>query len=178
MTDWTPQEQNLLSHLPREASPPPHLEHRIATALFARRRIKPWVQLAAAAAIAIIGFGAGFGTGRSAIPVESASPRFLLLLRKGAEDERSPKQVPDYVAWARAASEAGILVGGEKLSDEGWIIAPPALVQPTTHLDAGEIGGYFMITAPDLQKATEVALETPHLRYGGTIELRPVQELP
>ena len=36
------------------------------------------------------------------------------------------------------------------------------------------IGGYFLITARDLDEATEIAERCPNLQYGMTVEVRPV----
>jgi hypothetical protein len=36
------------------------------------------------------------------------------------------------------------------------------------------IGGYFLIRARDYQQAVSIAENCPHLRYGGTIEIRQI----
>lgn len=36
------------------------------------------------------------------------------------------------------------------------------------------IGGYFLVTAADLDEATELGAECPLLQYGMTVEVRPV----
>lgn len=38
------------------------------------------------------------------------------------------------------------------------------------------IGGYFLLTVADLDEATEIAQRCPSLRYGMTVEVRPVAE--
>jgi len=37
-------------------------------------------------------------------------------------------------------------------------------------------GGYFLVDAPDLDGALEVAARVPALRFGGSVEVRPLVE--
>ena len=39
------------------------------------------------------------------------------------------------------------------------------------------IGGYFLITAQDIDEATEIARKCPNLEYGMTVEVRPVASM-
>ena len=36
------------------------------------------------------------------------------------------------------------------------------------------MGGYFLIKAPSIEKARKIASTHPHLKYGGEIEVRPL----
>src|SRR5688572_6372364 len=87
MTDWTPQEQEALRALQREAVPPENLEDRILKQLRAERLVKgPRIRWAIAAMLTAAMFGAGFLVGRMSPPAPGASgPRFLLLLRESPE---------------------------------------------------------------------------------------------
>jgi hypothetical protein len=38
--------------------------------------------------------------------------------------------------------------------------------------------GYFLVEAPDLDVALEIARRIPAVRMGGSVEVRPLQELP
>jgi len=40
------------------------------------------------------------------------------------------------------------------------------------------LGGYYTIRAADYDEAVKLALQHPHLDYGGTIELRQTWEMP
>src|SRR2546430_1024251 len=41
-----------------------------------------------------------------------------------------------------------------------------------------QLGGYFVIEAGDLDEATKWAGKMPHLAYGGSVEVRPIWEMP
>ncbi len=43
---------------------------------------------------------------------------------------------------------------------------------------AARISGLFLIRARDLDRATEIARGGPHLRHGGTIVIRRIEETP
>ncbi len=50
-----------------------------------------------------------------------------------------------------------------------------ALVTDGPFADTKEVfGGYFLVEAPDLDSALEVACRVPALRFGGSVEVRPL----
>lgn len=115
-------------------------------------------------------------------------PRFMLLLHEdpGAFADLSPQDVQqavgEYTAWREGLAEKGRVVGGEKLTDEGgrWLTGEDGSVRVVDgpFAEAKEvIGGYFMVRAADYDEAVEISRSCPHLRYGGRIELRQVEDL-
>jgi hypothetical protein len=115
-------------------------------------------------------------------------PKFMLLLHEDPSGfaELSPQDIEtvvrEYTAWRVRLAEEGRVVGGEKLADEGgrWLTAPDGAVRVVDgpFAEAKEvIGGYFMVQAADYGEAVQVARTCPHLRYGGRIELRQVEDL-
>jgi hypothetical protein len=40
--------------------------------------------------------------------------------------------------------------------------------------DAPFISGYFLVQVPDADAALDAARRSPHLKYGGTIEIRAI----
>lgn len=181
MTDWTPQEQEALRGLPREAAPPETLEHRVLSQLRAERLVsRTRMRWAIAAMLTVAMFGAGFLTGRMSPPAPAASgPRFLLLLRESPEQlsgEALERQIAEYSSWAQAEGQSGVLIGGEKLQDGGRLVSQAA-TEDQAFNRGGEIGGFFMIQAADLETATKIARSSPHIRYGGVVELRPIHDI-
>lgn len=130
-----------------EAAPPPHLESRIA-ALVSRPR-RRWLLQAAAA---ILLFFAGF----SAHAWRARAPEFthVLFLSNGPTYRPGPGRVDEYRTWARGLD---VPVTGAKLK-------------------AGDspLSGYFMIRASSLAEAQRIASTCPHVRHGGTIEVREI----
>jgi hypothetical protein len=41
-----------------------------------------------------------------------------------------------------------------------------------------QLGGYYIVEAPDLDAALKIARDIPSLRYGGIVEVRPIMEVP
>ena len=84
-----------------------------------------------------------------------------------------------YGAYAAAMAEAGVMIGGERLH--------PTSMATTVRLRGGktevlngpyadtreQLGGYFLIEAPDLDAALMWAARCPSAAHG-TIEVRPV----
>ena len=111
--------------------------------------------------------------------------QFMLLLHEQPADfsDVSPEEIQaiiaKYDAWRDSLSERGLLMGGQKLADEGgrWLRrGQDALsVVDGPYTEAKEIiGGYFIIAADDYDQAVKIAGECPHLDFGGRIELRAI----
>lgn len=145
--------------LPIEGDAPPALEERIVAELHARgllrKRPKRWL-LPLAAALALV-FAAGVLVGR----YEPRRQTYALLLHEAP----NPGPIEEYIRWSRN----DFIVGGEKLADEARFL------QSTQVRDGhGGVGGFFLIAADSLDSATKIARTCPHLKYGGTIEVRAV----
>lgn len=110
---------------------------------------------------------------------------FLLLLREdaryrgAASDE--PKRIEEYSAWARGLAEQGKLSAGEKLANKGVVLSGTG-ERPTSRSEqpggkkAG-VAGFFIIAAASQSDALAIARTCPHVRHGGTIELRPIERI-
>ena len=165
--------------------PPSGLEDRVVESLRARglldaqrrgpRRIVParWAWPAAIAAGLLL-FAGGFTLGR--VPVQTAGAgmgRYTLLLYEGPGFNTAGKPeaelVAEYTAWAGELAGRGSLVAGEKLAAREWILGAGG--------SAGqqEPAGFFIIAARTDDEALAIARSCPHLRYGGTVAVRPVE---
>jgi hypothetical protein len=174
---WSPEEDEALRALARPEAPRPDAVDETAARLSSEGLLKGrsgprrFMRMAVAAALLAAAFGAGRAVGplaREHAPVEQ--PRYVLLLYTdtGSYDPAlEPKRVEEYRAWAGGLHRAGALVDGEKLSDTRLLLGPaePA-IQP--------VAGYFILQAGSLDEAANMARGCPHLKYGGRIELRPV----
>jgi len=117
---------------------------------------------------------------------ETTMAKFLLILRESPAGfaALSPAAmqavVEEYSAWAARMGEAGRLVGGQKLTDEGGrrMTRRDGVLTVTDgpFAEAKDvIGGFFMIEAADYAEAESLCADCPHLKYG-EIELRKVHE--
>jgi hypothetical protein len=108
---------------------------------------------------------------------------FVLFLY-GDSPETPPgdmSKVVEYGKWARAISMSKRVITGEKLKDGGRLLRT---VQGQLEIrEVGEaeepdvLGGYFLIEAENYDEAIKVAITCPHLKYGGLIELRQIDQI-
>jgi len=160
-------------------APPAWLEQRVVNSLRERRLLRrPARELRAVliTAACVVCFAAGLFLPRVKFPRPSVGeqPQYVLLLFQGAgmpasDSKEEAVLVQEYSRWAAKERSEGHLVGGEKLNDTSVEIAGSQGHQPDNQL-----GGYFVITAPDVNAAMAIALTCPHLAHGGSIVLRPI----
>ena len=127
---------------------------------------------------------------RPAPPVASASApkdKYVLLLHGPARTRpATPQQaaadsateralVAEYSAWAGQLAAAGALVAGEKLADDPLTILTANGVTEPLRLTADELGGFFIIQAADSAEAFRIARDCPHLKHGGTVQVRRIE---
>jgi len=189
--ELTPEEKRALTALGGAAPPPAGLEEVTLSRLRVEGLVRPRPRrgnasrvLAAAAAVAL--FAAGLAVGRRgsaptappAAPTASSAaegPRFVLFLydaptEPAMSESQMQDRVSEYRNWASGLRQKGASIRGEKLqSGRAERLGPAA---------AGEaaLGGYFVISAKDWDSAMEVARSCPHLKHGGTIEVRQVEK--
>lgn len=88
-----------------------------------------------------------------------------------------------YRAWSRHMAERGLLVGGEKLTDDGGrhlrLAAGKPLASDGPYAEAHDVvGGYFTIKAANDAEAQALAATCPHLNGSNWIEIRRVEAMP
>jgi hypothetical protein len=168
----SPEERAALDRLPRAAAPPPHLEDRVVAALHRAGRLRPrrarpaWLRLAAAIALV----SGGLVLGRLTMPTAPApaDSAYLLLLYGGdAPIGAEPGRVAEYAAWAGTLRQRQQLIVAERLTPDARVLGQP------TPGGAGPVG-FFLIRADTLDAAAATAASCPHLKYGGTVVVRPV----
>ncbi|HXD32813.1 MAG TPA: hypothetical protein VN643_16945 [Pyrinomonadaceae bacterium] len=181
-------ERQAFAALPTEMAPPAFLEDRVVNQLkhsgVIRTMRKNWLpgygQLAAGFAIALVLFVVGVFVGSKwntkAAPPEEAG--FILIVRNESAESgpKTPQEelerVKEYGSWARDLGGKGMLLGGEKLKDESRVLGPKeeAYTKPVE----GGMGGYFLLPATSYDQALAIARTCPHLKHGGSVELRQI----
>ena len=113
---------------------------------------------------------------------------FLFLLHETPNDFSgfSPEQlqavIEEYVAWTAKLTEQGRIKAGHKLKDEGgrWVTKADgkfkAIDGPYTETKE-VVGGLYVIEAKDYADAVKLSEDHPHLKFGGRIEIREIDDL-
>jgi hypothetical protein len=189
-------EMEAFNRLAKEVPPPRYLEERIVASLKQSNLIRaPGTNLSAsykkigiavAASLALFALGALAGAWWASAPSKkSATAEFMLVLRSSLEESRArtpdetKRLVKEYGDWAGEIQKSGLLIGGEKLKDEARLLSTVdgsvviSLNQPAS--ENKSIAGYFLILARDYEHAITIAETCPHLKYGGTVEIRQIE---
>ncbi|MCH8247112.1 MAG: zf-HC2 domain-containing protein [Bacteroidetes bacterium] len=147
-----------------------------------RRVVISRVAIAASLGVAIL---IGYVTGRTASPPASesvAGSEFMFLLREPAQPLEElvtadiTEIVREYQDWATDLARAGQLIGARKLADEPdlWLVGTSGNRSGPNLNTWPRISGYFVVAAADLNAAITIARNSPHLKYGGAIEVRSI----
>jgi len=90
----------------------------------------------------------------------------------------------DYWGYTKMLQDRGAYLGGEALqpvptattvrSREGRAVTTDGPFAETKEA----LGGFYLVEARDLDEALEFAAACPAVKYGGSVEVRPIQEIP
>jgi hypothetical protein len=151
---------------------------RRLTAQRSRHRYAPLLRLAASIALVLLGAAGGSFLARSGEAPPGAPPgggtTFPLPVRGDQPDDQVPGErlVQEYRDWALSLAGEGRLAGANKLTDEpGRWLSGSAAGDDRTRSD---IQGYFLVNASSYSEALRIAEASPHIRYGGTFEIRQI----
>lgn len=116
--------------------------------------------------------------------MEEQVSSFLLIFRESSPEtyaamsvEQRREALADWNDWCDRLGEQGKLQSGHPLLPEGRVVSAAGGKRPVDgpFAEAKElIGGYFLVSARDIEEATAIAEQSPNLRHGMTIEVRPV----
>jgi hypothetical protein len=125
--------------------------------------------------------------GSAPVAAAVAKERYLLLLHGPARatqaaagqslaDSVAERAIVDeYRAWAGRLHQSGALVLAEKLADDPLTVLARGGAVDQARNAADEVGGFFLIQAADSAEAYRIAKECPHLKYGGTVQVRRIE---
>ena len=108
---------------------------------------------------------------------------FLYIFRGGMTPTASPQQLEQQMqkwgAWIQALSKTGNFKAGDPLQSGGRVLrGKKKIVTDGPFAEAKDlVGGYLLISANDLDDATELARGCPIFESDGTVEVRPIQEM-
>ena len=113
---------------------------------------------------------------------ETTTGEYLLLFRgphwdKGLSTGELQQAMNNVIAWFEGLNKSGKVKGAQPLGAEGRTISGTdgrfVVDGPFTETKEA-VGGYLLLQADSLNEAMEIARSMPTLRYGISVEVRPV----
>jgi hypothetical protein len=97
--------------------------------------------------------------------------------------EEMQKVVEKYMAWGARMRQAGVLRDGKKLVDDNGKVLRKngAQIRLTDgpYSETKEIlGGFYVVEADSYEQVAQLVEDAPHFEYGGTIEVREIEQMP
>jgi hypothetical protein len=113
---------------------------------------------------------------------ETTTGEYMLLFRgphwdQGLSTDELQKAMDNVMAWFEGLNERGKVKGAQPLSAQGRTISGTngrfVVDGPFTETKEA-VGGYLVLRADSFEEAVEVARTNPALRYGVSVEVRPI----
>jgi hypothetical protein len=113
---------------------------------------------------------------------ETTTGEYMLLFRgphwdRGLSAEELQQVMDKVMAWFEGLNERGKIKGAQPLGGQGRVISGTdgqfVVDGPFTETKEA-VGGYLVLQAESLNEAVEIARSMPTLRYGITVEVRPI----
>jgi hypothetical protein len=108
---------------------------------------------------------------------------YVLLFRGGANPEdMTPEQMKttmsNWMTWMNDLKKLNQLTLGHPLEDAGKVLSGAKGKNVAAFKDDNDaVGGFLLIKAKSLADATKIAKGCPIFNNGGTVELRPVEQM-
>ncbi len=105
---------------------------------------------------------------------------FMLLLKVGDFTRFSPEEmqkiVMEYFEWGNRLRAEGKYRGGDELKEGGRVLSVrDGRIADGPFAETKEVvGGYFLLEEASLDAATSLSRSCPHLKFGGSIEIREI----
>ncbi len=115
---------------------------------------------------------------------KSNANEYMLLFRGGADPKDLTKQqmqqiMNNWYTWMGELKKRRQLKLGNPLEEKGKIMAGKNGERVQTYAESKDsVGGYLLIQARNLADATKIAKGCPIFNNGGTVEVRPVVQMP
>jgi hypothetical protein len=111
--------------------------------------------------------------------------KFMFIFQGGQRmNNQSPEEMQDHMgkwmAWIEKLNKAGQYVSGEPLVPGGKLVSGRNgnSVTDGPYTEGKEVvGGFFVITARDINEAVNISKECPGLEVGGTVQVRQVMKI-
>ena len=113
---------------------------------------------------------------------ETTTGEYILLFRgphwdRGLSTDELQRAMDKMMAWFEGLNERGKIKGAQPLGGQGRVISGTdgrfVLDGPFTETKEA-VGGYLVLQADSFDEAVEIARANPALRYGVSVEVRPI----
>ena len=113
---------------------------------------------------------------------ETTTGEYMLLFRgphwdRGLSTDELQQVMNKVMAWFKGLSERGKIKGAQPLGGQGRVISGTdgqfVVDGPFTETKEA-VGGYLVLQADSANEAVEIARSIPTLRYGVSVEVRPI----
>jgi hypothetical protein len=103
-----------------------------------------------------------------------ASYTYALLLHEDStfNEIDSGEAFEEYAQWAATLSSNGVPVTGEKLGNHRVFVNTGSASGPGRE---SVMTGFFLVNARSLEEVKEITRKSPHIKYGGVVEIRPIE---
>lgn len=172
-------EKQLFDQLKREVSPPNELLGRTIRQLKSEnlfhsktRTMKTYMKWAASVAAIIL----AFYIGRFSVSGVNIDPEqgYMLILHE--DDQFKPgdpnEMSKEYASWMMGTFAKGAAITGQELSNEATFVDSDKNVMFKDGKSEQKVTGYFVLEASSLEEAIAIAKDNPHIKYGGSIEVK------
>jgi hypothetical protein len=182
---WSKKETEALEQLSGEVFGLENLQGRLEKQLEKRGLInqnpikfntmkRTFIQLVASLLILVSGYFFGKFSNQTSTNSSDMNTYALFLYENDEFVADDPESlVNEYSHWAEDLASDHKLAYAEKLNDEKDYWLGKASVQNQT----SKLTGYFVFYAPDFAAAQKIAETHPHTKYGGGLELRPIDKI-
>jgi len=172
-------EKQRFEELTKEKMPPRQLLDKIIQQLKSENLIKiksytmkkymKWA--ASVAAVVLI-----FYLGRISAEGISIDPNkgYMLILH---EDEQFKPGDPndmfkEYAQWMLSTIAKGVIITGQEFKEVATLVDNQKNIEYRDSKAADRVTGYFIVEAESLEEAIQIAKDNPHIKYGGSIEIK------
>jgi hypothetical protein len=113
---------------------------------------------------------------------ETTTSEYILLFRgphwdRGLSTDELQRAMDKVMAWFEGLNERGKIKGAQPLGGQGRVISGTdgrfVVDGPFTETKEA-VGGYLVLQADSFREAVEIARGNPALRYGVSVEVRPI----
>jgi len=175
-SELTPGEVEAFENLPKENIPPKILEDNTIKALKSKRLImntnlfrKYWRPVAAAILFFVIGnLSASWFADLDQVQIANSS-RFILMLHEDDNFRGNNELSEEYYQWLLGIKEQERSITGEELDYGAHWLNDNNEVSGTDL-----VTGFFILEANSMEEAVKISKTSPHLKYGGRIEVRKI----